>query len=83
MHEINTEVIEIKNSFLTEAKFSPGLLNDLAGMETYISESYQGRSLIELLQNADDCGSSKFYIKKLDTNLFLVANNGREFNKFM
>lgn len=81
MRETETDIIEIKSQFLNEAKYSPTLLNDLAEMETYIAESYQGRSLIELLQNADDCNSTKFYIKKLDDNLFLVANNGRIFDK--
>ena len=47
---------------MKEAINSPLLLSDLANMEKYISESYQGRSLIELLQNADDALATKFLI---------------------
>ncbi|MEN6593158.1 MAG: hypothetical protein ABFC12_07950 [Methanobacterium sp.] len=49
-------------------------------MEKYISESYQGRSLIELLQNADDALATNFLIKSVSENVFIVANNGRKFN---
>lgn len=48
-------------------------------MEKYISESYTGRSLIELLQNADDAGASKFEIVEISSKVYGVANNGREF----
>lgn len=69
----------IRNQLLEEAKSSPNLLSDLAGLETYISESYNNRSFIELLQNADDANSTKFKIIKED-NFLYVANNGRTFN---
>lgn len=78
---MNYIVKEIRDEFIKEAKNSPTLISDLANMERYISESYDGRSLIELLQNADDANSDKFYIEKIDNNVFLVANNGRIFNK--
>lgn len=74
------EIVEkLHNSFLEEAKKSPVLLSDLANMEKYISESYTGRSLIELLQNADDAGASKFQIVEISSKVYGVANNGREF----
>ena len=73
------EFNEIRDKLLAEAKASPNLLSDLAGLENYIGESYNNRSFIELLQNADDASSSKFKIFKKDDYLF-VANNGREFN---
>lgn len=76
---MNNIVNEIRNKFIFEAQNSPTLLNDLANMEKYISESYDGRSLIELLQNADDVGATKFYLYKINTSSFLVANNGRIF----
>jgi hypothetical protein len=41
---------EIRNQLLHEAKSSPNLLSDLAGLETYIAESYNNRSFIELYQ---------------------------------
>lgn len=69
----------IKEQLLEEAKSSPNLLSDLAGLETYISESYNKRSFIELLQNADDADATKFKIIKDNTFLY-VANNGRAFN---
>jgi hypothetical protein len=65
---------------MKEAINSPLLLSDLANMEKYISESYQGRSLIELLQNADDALATKFLIKKASQNVYVVANNGRKFD---
>lgn len=64
---------------LNEAKQSPSLLSDLAGLETYISESYSNRSFIELLQNADDAQSDAFVVKMVN-DLLVVANNGRKFN---
>jgi hypothetical protein len=73
------EFIEVREELLAEAKVSPNLLSDLAGLEKYIGESYNNRSFIELLQNADDAGSTKFKILKKNNYLF-VANNGRKFN---
>lgn len=69
----------IFEKLLSEAQISPLLLSDLAGLESYISESYTNRSFIELLQNADDAYSTKFYVGNLD-NYLIVANDGREFN---
>jgi hypothetical protein len=71
---------ELQSQFFREAKNSPILLSDLASMETYIAESYQDRSIIELLQNADDALSSRFLIKKV-SNTIIVANDGREFSE--
>lgn len=70
----------VRNSLLNEAKSSPNLLSDLAGLENYIAESYHNRSFIELLQNADDAKATKFKIIKNDGLLF-VANDGRVFNQ--
>lgn len=73
-------IAELRNSLLQEAIQSPNLLSDLAGLETYVSESYNNRSFIELLQNADDAGSSKFLVERYGDYL-MVANDGRLFNK--
>ncbi|MCM3745365.1 DUF3883 domain-containing protein [Sporosarcina luteola] len=70
----------LRIQFIQEALASPILFNDLANMEKYITESYQMRSIIELLQNADDAGSNKFKILMEDSTLY-VANNGRNFDK--
>ena len=69
----------LRESLITEAKSSPMLLSDLAGLEAYVSESYNCRSFIELLQNADDAKATKFYVKRSGDYLF-VANDGRPFN---
>lgn len=69
----------LRESLISEAKSSPMLLSDLAGLEAYVSESYNSRSFIELLQNADDAKAKKFYVKRSGDYLF-VANNGRPFN---
>lgn len=71
---------EVRSNLLTEALASPNLLSDLAGMENYIAESYNNRSFIELLQNADDAKASKFKIVK-ESDFLIVANNGRVFNQ--
>ncbi len=49
-------------------------------MEHYIAESYDARSFVELLQNADDAGACRFAIQKVGEFL-LVANDGREFTQ--
>ena len=71
----------LHDQFLQEAKQSPILLSDLANLEKYISESYSERSLIELIQNADDANSTKFYISIISSDAVLVANNGDYFNE--
>ena len=76
---MNKELSILRDSLITEAKSSPVLLSDLAGLEAYVSESYNSRSFIELLQNADDAKATKFYVKRSGDFLF-VANNGRPFN---
>ena len=71
----------LHDQFLDEAKKSPILLSDLANLEKYISESYSERSLIELIQNADDANSTRFYIELINDNAVLVANNGDYFSE--
>lgn len=73
------EVLRISNQFLREAVQSPMLLSDMAAMEKYMAESYSGRTFAELLQNADDSGSTKICVLYIDGTLY-VANNGRPFN---
>ncbi len=73
-------ISEIQKVFIDESINSPMLLSDLANMETYIAESYHSRSIIELLQNADDAKAEKFYILS-NNNYIIVANNGRVFDK--
>lgn len=68
----------IRKSLLDDARNSPGLLSDVAGLEGYLAESYNARSFTELLQNADDAGSTKFYIGQ-SANYLIVANDGRPF----
>ena len=63
-----------------EAVNSPALLSDLAGLENYIAESYNARSFVELMQNADDAGATRIVIPTIRESL-LVANDGREFTQ--
>lgn len=72
-------ITKLREEFLNEAVNSPTLLADLSSMETYIAESYQNRSIIELLQNADDAQSSKLKIV-YKNNMVFVANDGRNFD---
>lgn len=76
---MNRELNELRQSLISEAINSPMLLSDLAGMEAYVSESYNCRSFIELLQNADDVGATAFYVCRHKEYIF-VANNGRPFD---
>lgn len=71
---------QISNSFIQEAKSSPRMLEDLAAMEKYMSESYDGRTFVELLQNADDANANKVKVFLIGKNL-IVANDGRSFDK--
>ena len=71
---------EVRQSLLDEARRSPVLLSDLAGLEEYVSESYDARSFIELLQNADDAGAARFVIQQ-SGDFLLVANDGRLFTR--
>jgi hypothetical protein len=77
---LSNVVESIRASFFEEAAKSPQLLGDLASLERYISESYTGRSLVELLQNADDAGAKRIFVKAIGNHQFLVANDGRAFN---
>lgn len=75
----SSDIIDnLHSQFLKEAENSPFLMADLAALEHYISESYSGRSLIELLQNADDAAAQSFYVY-IGKNFAIFANNGREF----
>lgn len=70
----------VRQSLLDEAKKSPALLSDLAGLEQYVAESYDARSFVELLQNADDAGAKRFVIQR-SGDLILVANDGHHFTR--
>lgn len=71
---------QVSGSFLDEASASPRMLEDLAAMEKYMSESYDGRTFIELLQNADDAGAKRVCVSEID-NAVIVANDGRPFDE--
>ena len=73
-------ISEINSAFIKEAKNSPALLADMAAMEKYMSESYSGRIIVELLQNADDAHSSRVFITERDGSV-IFANNGRPFTE--
>ena len=71
---------QVKKSLLVEANQSPNLLADLAGLETYIAESYDARSFIELMQNADDAGANRFHAEHFG-GILIVANDGNCFSQ--
>ncbi len=74
------KIIEkINCDYLTEARNSPTLIEDMAAMEKYMAESYSGRIFIELLQNADDCNSTHILVKEFNNDI-IFANNGRPFD---
>lgn len=69
---------DLRNSLIEEARHSPALLSDLAGLEDYVAESYDARAFTELLQNADDADARQFHISQQGRYL-IVANDGAEF----
>jgi len=71
---------EVRIPLLDEARRSPNLLSDLAGLEQYLAESYDARSFIELLQNAADAGASRFFVGR-EGDYLCVANDGRCFSR--
>lgn len=77
---MNDIIYKIHELFVEEARKSPLLFNDLASMENYISESYAGRAVIELLQNADDAKANRILFKKVSETICIVANDGRFFS---
>lgn len=77
---LNNVIDKISNDFINEAISSPNLLADMASMENYMAESYNGRIFIELLQNADDCGSKRVYVEKFENDI-IFANDGKPFDE--
>lgn len=75
---ISPSLSTLIDGLVSEASQAPRLFSDLAKLERYIAESYKTRSLIELLQNADDAGATEFFAQRADDGL-IVANNGRAF----
>lgn len=77
---LNDAINRISDAYITEAKNSPNLMEDMAAMEKYLAESYGGRVFAELLQNADDCGSTRVFSEQYCSH-FIFANNGRPFDE--
>lgn len=69
---------ELYSALLGEAEQSPNLLEDLAALEGYLSETYSSRAFIELLQNADDAGATTVEFSFNGTQL-ISSNNGKTF----
>lgn len=65
MKSLNDTIANISDTFLSEAKKSLSLIEDMAAMERYMAESYSGRIFIELIQNADDCQSTRINLKQI------------------
>lgn len=77
---MNKIIKEISENFIEEAISSPRMLEDLAAMEKYMSESYDGRTFVELLQNADDADANRIIVNYIGETL-IVANDGRSFDQ--
>jgi len=61
-----------------EALNNTTILGEIAGLEKYISETYTSRVFYELIQNADDCKSSKFHAFEKNKDIYFF-NNGSPF----
>lgn len=62
-----------------EAKRNTQIIEELAGLEKYISETYVSRVFYEIIQNADDCGSTRFHAFSWN-DAVLLFNNGTPFS---
>lgn len=71
---------KIIDSLQEAAGNSVDLLAELAGLESYIAETYTQRCITELLQNSDDAKSTKVFIFEADTDL-VYLNNGCVFSE--
>ena len=80
MNILRRIITQISDGFIQEALSSPRMFEDLAAMEKYMSESYDGRTFIELMQNADDANSERIKAFNVE-NTLIVANDGRPFNE--
>ena len=72
--------IKIVNELQEEAVRNKLIMSELAGMEKYVSETYVSRVFYEIIQNADDCNSTKFHAFYENNNLY-IFNNGRKFSE--
>ena len=72
--------IKIVNELQEEAVRNRLIMSELAGMEKYVSETYVSRVFYEIIQNADDCNSTKFHAFYENKNLY-IFNNGRKFSE--
>lgn len=79
MNSLDKTILKISDTFLSEAQNSLSLVEDMAAMERYMAESYSDRVFIELIQNADDCQSTKISLNKIGEDLYF-ANNGKAFS---
>lgn len=62
-----------------EAISNTQIIEELAGLEKYISETYVSRVFYEIIQNADDCESERFHAFLCDQSL-LLFNDGHAFS---
>lgn len=78
---MNSTLLEsVRRELVAEAQSSPKMLQDLAGLERYVAQTYATRSFVELLQNADDAGATRVKFGIRDEHLF-CANDGRLFSE--
>ncbi|MCT0230718.1 DUF3883 domain-containing protein [Synechococcus sp. CS-1324] len=62
-----------------EAIRNTQIIEELAGLEKYIAETYVSRVFYEIIQNADDCGSTRFHAFSYKDAVILF-NNGTPFS---
>jgi hypothetical protein len=62
-----------------EAIANTQIIEELAGLEKYISETYVSRVFYEIIQNADDCESTRFHAF-MHQGSILLFNNGHVFS---
>lgn len=73
------DFLEVVNKLQAEARSTQAILEEIAGLEKYISETYTSRVFYELIQNSDDCLSTRFHALRFDQDLYFF-NDGTIFS---
>jgi hypothetical protein len=76
---LHATATRLQDQLLNEVLAAPGLLKELAGIESLISETYLNRVQYELLQNSDDAGATEVVITFTPKGTATWANDGRPF----
>lgn len=83
MNQFYDEVVNLRNTYCKTYQINKTQFLAAYNREKRISEDYNGRQILELLQNADDAHASKVKIQLIkSTNTIKISNTGKNENSF-